>query len=82
MSLSQHRDVLHCVPVDWDTERSDIMELPKDPAILLSYINTKLRDDYPDLEELCASLSVSQEELEKKLAAIDYRYDRKQNQFK
>lgn len=58
------------------------MELPKDPAILLSYINTKLRDDYPDLEELCASLSVSQEELEKKLAAIDYRYDRKQNQFK
>ena len=58
------------------------MELPKDPAILLSYINTKLRDDYPDLEELCASLSVSQVELEKKLAAIDYRYDRKQNQFK
>ena len=82
MSLSQHRDVLHCVPADWDKERSDIMELPKDPAILLSYINTKLRDDYPDLEELCASLSVSQEELEKKLAAIDYRYDRKQNQFK
>ena len=58
------------------------MNLPNDPAILLSYINTKLRDEYPDLEELCKSLSINRDELENKLAAIDYRYDRKQNQFK
>ena len=30
--------------------------LPKDPMVLLSFINTKLRDDYPSLDELCSSL--------------------------
>ena len=29
------------------------MELPKDPAILVSYLNTQLRDFYPSLEEFC-----------------------------
>lgn len=32
--------------------------LPKDPMVLLSFINTKLRDDYPSLDELCSSLCV------------------------
>ncbi|MER2055881.1 MAG: DUF4250 domain-containing protein, partial [Clostridia bacterium] len=27
--------------------------LPKDPVILLSYVNTKLRDEYVSLQELC-----------------------------
>ena len=27
--------------------------LPKDPVLLLSVVNTKLRDSYPNLEELC-----------------------------
>ena len=35
-------------------------QIPKDPAILLSYINTQLRDRYPSLEELCASLNIDQ----------------------
>ncbi|MBQ8961486.1 MAG: DUF4250 domain-containing protein [Ruminococcus sp.] len=58
------------------------MKLPNDPVILLSYINTKLRDEYPDLEELCKSLSIQQSELEGKLSAIGYSYDKEKNQFK
>ena len=29
------------------------MELPKDPVMLLSVINTELRDKYPSLDALC-----------------------------
>lgn len=32
--------------------------LPKDPFILFSVINTKLRDFYPSLDALCADLQV------------------------
>jgi len=55
--------------------------LPKDPLILLSYLNTKLRDEYPSLRELCASLDADQAALEKTLAALNYHYDPQQNQF-
>lgn len=58
------------------------MNLPNDPAILLSYINTQLRDNYPSLEEFCKSMSVSQSDIEKKLSSIGYVYDAKQNRFK
>ena len=37
--------------------------LPQDPMILLSYINTKLRDEYPSLDDLCSSLDADQEEI-------------------
>ena len=46
--------------------------LPKDPVMLLSVINTKLRDDYPDLETLCEDLEINQKETEKVLESIDY----------
>ncbi len=36
------------------------MQLPKDPVILLSYINTQLRDFYPSLDELCKSLCIEE----------------------
>lgn len=58
------------------------MNLPNDPAILLSYINTQLRDNYSSLEEFCKSMSVSQSDIEKKLSSIGYVYDAKQNRFK
>ena len=57
------------------------MNIPKDPAILLSYINTKLRDDYPSLEELCRSMCISREDIEKKLSLINYRYNKEKNCF-
>ncbi len=55
--------------------------LPQDPAILLSVVNARLRDQYPDLDELCQSEGVDRAALEEKLAALDYRYDGEQNQF-
>lgn len=56
--------------------------LPKDPIMLLSLVNTKLRDEYADLDELCAALDEDRQELEKRLAGIGYYYDRKNNCFK
>ena len=55
--------------------------LPKDPILLLSVVNTKLRDYYPSLDALCDDMDVSREVLEEKLGMIDYRYDAEQNQF-
>jgi hypothetical protein len=57
------------------------MALPTDPVILLSYINTNLRDNYPSLDDLCSSLSVEKELITEKLKAIDYEYDPVQNRF-
>ena len=55
--------------------------LPRDPVILLSFVNTKLRDEYPSLSELCAALDGSEAEICDTLAALDYRYDPERNQF-
>lgn len=55
--------------------------IPNDPIMLLSFINLKLRDFYPNLKTLCEELEVDEQEIIKKLAAIDYRYDEKHNQF-
>jgi len=49
--------------------------------MLLSAINLKLRDFYPSLDALCEDLEEDKTEIEKKLSAIDYRYDKERNQF-
>lgn len=56
--------------------------LPNDPAILLSVINTKLRDFYPSLAALCDDMDVSEDEIKSKLASIGREYDPEKNQFK
>ncbi|MEY8418711.1 DUF4250 domain-containing protein [Oscillospiraceae bacterium 44-5] len=55
--------------------------LPQDPMILLSYVNTKLRDEYVSLDELCAALDADREELVRKLEGVNYTYSPKRNQF-
>lgn len=55
--------------------------LPNDPMICLGFINTKLRDEFKSLEELCDVLNISPQEVKDKLAAIDYFYDPKLNKF-
>ena len=57
------------------------MPIPTDPAILLSYINTQLRDNYPSLEDLAKSLSVDEEEIKTKLSTIGYEYNSELNKF-
>ncbi len=58
-----------------------MQSLPKDPVILLSYLNTQLRDFYPSLKEFCAANNVEEKEITQKLSSINYTYDSVQNQF-
>ena len=58
------------------------MNLPLNPFVLLSYINTKLRDDYSSLDELVNDLDVDKEEIINKLKEINYEYNSELNQFK
>mgnify|MGYP000797416996 CR=1 FL=1 len=46
--------------------------MPKDPVMLLSYVNTQLRDFYPSLAEFCAAMQTEESDLREKLALIDY----------
>lgn len=55
--------------------------MPKDPVMLLSYVNLKLRDFYTDLDQLCEDLDADRSEIVGKLASIDYHYDEEKNQF-
>lgn len=57
------------------------MKTPKDPYILLSYINTKLRDEFHSLGDLCQSLNIDRAELEAVLGGIGYTYIRDLNCF-
>ncbi|MEY8491888.1 DUF4250 domain-containing protein [Lachnospiraceae bacterium 29-91] len=56
-------------------------ELPKDPMILLSVVNTKLRDHYESLDALCQDMEIEKEELTDRLGQIDYVYMEERNQF-
>lgn len=56
--------------------------LPQDPNILLSYVNTKLRDEYSSLDALCGGLDADRAALVEKLEAAGYAYDPSANQFK
>ena len=55
--------------------------LPRDPVMLLSVVNTKLRDYYSTLDVLCEDMQVDKQELFGKLEMIDYTYDAGSNQF-
>ena len=55
--------------------------LPNDPMMLLSVINTKLRDIYKDLDTLCDDINVNRKDIEDKLSMIDYEYDSTLNKF-
>jgi len=57
------------------------MYLPSDPNILFSVINTKLRDEYPSLDDLCDSLDIEKEQLIETLLSAGYKYNSSTNQF-
>jgi len=62
-------------------EYKEIIMIPKDPVILLSYVNTQLRDYYESLEALCTLRGIKKKDLIDTLDGIDYHYDEKLNQF-
>ena len=49
--------------------------------ILLSYINTLLRDNYDSLEEMCEDKGIAREELEKALSQAGFEYNAAQKKF-
>lgn len=55
--------------------------LPKDPNILLSIINTKLRDFYSSLDILCDEMDENKNDIINILGSINYYYDEKLNKF-
>ena len=55
--------------------------LPKDPMMLLSYINLKLRDYYHTLDALCDDLDVDKDKLVKTLREAGFEYSEEQNRF-
>lgn len=57
------------------------MSLPKDPFMLLSYINTQLRDNFSSLSELAASLGADEEEIRSTLGKAGFVYDSRLNRF-
>ncbi len=57
------------------------MNIPKDPVMLVSFLNLKLRDCYASFDALCEDLNIDKEETARSVAAIDYHYVPEQNQF-
>ena len=58
------------------------MSIPEDPFILLSYINTNLRDQYDSLDSLCQAEDIDRTSLEKKLHEAGFDYMPQINQFR
>ena len=56
--------------------------LPKEPMILLSFLNMKLRDSYASLREFCDENDADLDELTETLGAVGYHYDEKTNPFR
>lgn len=59
----------------------DFSSLPQDPAMLMSYINTKLRDVYRSLDDLCDDMHIDKDELTARLAEAGFEYSATNNKF-
>lgn len=55
--------------------------LPKDPMMLMSFINMKLRDFYPSLDDLCEDMDIDKGQLLEKLASAGFEYSAENNRF-
>lgn len=58
------------------------MDLPNDTFMLLSVVNTLLRDQYPTLDELCKAVGTDRDELVARLAEAGFEYMPQINQFR
>ncbi len=59
----------------------EMTDYPKDPIMLMSWVNMKLRDFYPSLENLCDDLEIPVEDLVSRLSAAGFEYNRELNKF-
>ena len=60
---------------------TEYQNLPNDHAMLLSFVNTQLRDNYASFSELVAAFCADADAITEKLKRVDYEYDETQNQF-
>lgn len=71
-----------CRKIDYNRgQRRGVRKMPTDPVMLLSFVNLKLRDFYGSLDAMCDDLDADRQQIVDRLAAIDYHYDEKRNQF-
>lgn len=49
--------------------------------MLMSFINMKLRDQYPSLSALCQDIDVDEESLTARLAEAGFEYSKENNKF-
>lgn len=57
------------------------MSIPSNPVILLSYLNTQLRDNYTSFTELCKAMDLDENDIKIRLREINYEYDPELNRF-
>ena len=57
-------------------------ELPKDPYMLLSVVNTALRDEFESLDDMCKAMDFDKSYIEETLGKVGYKYDEGMNCFK
>ena len=58
-----------------------MQNIPQDAMMLMSFVNMKLRDEYPSLDELCASMNIDRQWLVEKLATVGFEYSEENNKF-
>lgn len=58
------------------------LQLPNDPVMLMSFVNTRLRDGFDSLDALCDDLGLAREELCERLRRAGFEYDGGRNQFR
>lgn len=56
-------------------------EMPKDPMMLMSFVNMRLRDNHLTLDEFCKDMDISRSELENKMAEVGFEYNPEANKF-
>ncbi len=56
-------------------------ELPKDPMMLYSTLNMRLRDQYPSLQLLCDDLHINEADILDTMAKHGFEYSPEHNKF-
>lgn len=57
------------------------MDLPKDPMMLFSVLNMKLRDTYQSLDGLCEDIGVNKDDITGRMREAGFEYNAEANKF-
>ena len=82
VEMESNRCIIFCNNYVNKKGKDPMSAIPKDPMILLSYINTQLRDNYSSLKELCQAMDLDEDQIKKTLSDIGFEYEPEQNCFR